>query len=228
MTTTPDFIQSNALLVQLGLTTSSPVFVNPTINYVDRPTVICLTDLGQFDEMTAIFSNVNADFGIQLSTGPNLVGRTDLGVGSAQTITVIAPLVLDAQQLYIDQQTLLAPINARVDALSSRVDALQAQANATDAALAAQVAKEAADVAALQATVAAQAITIAGQAATIAAQAVTITWIGRQISIGRGTDGKTTGSPAYMPPRINGWAGFNIVGIATGAPTINIPVMTHS
>jgi hypothetical protein len=224
MTTMPDFIQSNALLVQIGFTTSSPVFVNPTINYVDSPTIICLTDLGQFDEMTAIFSNVNADFGIQLSTGPNLVGRTDLGVGPAQTITVIAPLVLDAQQLYIDQQTLLAPINARVDALSARVDTLQAQANATDAALAAQ----AADVAVLQATVAAQAITIAGQAATIAAQAVTITWIGRQISIGRGTDGKTTGSPTYMPPRINGWAGFNILGIATSSPVINIPVMTHS
>jgi hypothetical protein len=100
-----------------GITTASPVIDAPLFVGFDlNPAVVLYTDRGDPTSMTAIHSNFNADFGLELSAGSNLVGRTDPDVGIAQIIRVMPPFVLEKQKLSIDMVALLkAPPVALTD-----------------------------------------------------------------------------------------------------------------
>jgi hypothetical protein len=91
-----------------GITTASPVIGAPLFVGFDlNPAVVLYTDRGDPTSMTAIHSNFNANFGLELSAGSNLVGRTDPDVGIAQIIRVEPPLVLAKQKLSFDMVALL-------------------------------------------------------------------------------------------------------------------------
>ena len=118
----------------------SPTIDVPQLAFFDPdPAVVCLTHQDD-DIQEALFTNTNVNFGLMM--GPMaLVGRTDPGVGPAEALSVVAPLILRNRTLDID--------------LSSKVTASSLEQVVTDllAAIASLDARETFDIQALSGSI---------------------------------------------------------------------------
>jgi hypothetical protein len=172
-------------VVPLGITTASPVIGVPSTT-IDAPQVVCLTHRDEPEIMEALHTNLNVAFVLELQPH-SLVGRSDDGVGPAQRITVVSPLLLVDKTLVIDPTFK----EDEITEITARLAAVEAEA----AAATAGIANLADIVSALHDVVS----TLVDQVALLQTQ---VDFIGDAISIGGGAINLVTARPTIGSPHL--------------------------
>jgi hypothetical protein len=172
-------------MAPIGITVASPVIEVPSTGN-DAPQVVCLTHRDDPDTMEALFTNLNVAFTLELQ--PNtMVGRTSPGVGPAEQVEVIKPLLLVDKQLVLDPEyapALLTSIYARLAAVeAAAAAALAGIATLTD-----------------NLSPVADAVTILIPA--VAQLQVQVKWLGNMFSLGSGAIDLVLARPGIGTPTV--------------------------
>jgi hypothetical protein len=123
-TLVPGIFSMFGKMAPIGITTASPFIEAPTTG-IEAPYVVCLTHRDEPDMMVALHTNYNVAFGLELQPH-SLVGRSSDGVGMAERITVVAPLLLVDKTLILDttfNDAQIADILARLSAVETKAQA---------------------------------------------------------------------------------------------------------
>ena len=111
----------------IGITTASPVIEAPSTG-VEAPAVVCLTHRDDPDIQEALFTNTNIALGLEVQPH-SLVGRSSDGVGMAERISVVSPLLLVDKLLVLDP-SFNEDNDAQFAAILARLAAVEIKAQA--------------------------------------------------------------------------------------------------